>query len=158
MPKPMHYPLFAVPETGIYFKKLQERSILYLLVSQEPIKGGLLFTLFTHLMQVALESAHSLYNIEPVSTNKQAILLKHLTCCYHLLERWRHHFGVVLIGIRFDLLDIASCLCLYHCNNLHISTIDFIKALSNSNFSLLCNKTNPFLPFNNHIFSLYKLV
>src|SRR5258706_6447863 len=125
-PNAIHYQIFAVSERSIYFKILQEKNVLNLLVSQEPIKRRLLFAFSTQLLQAALESAHNLYSIERISTNQQTVLLKHPTCSEHLFKRWRHHFGVVLIGIRINLLNIASSLRLYHQYYLHISIIGIL--------------------------------
>lgn len=53
----------------------QEKSVLYLLGNKEHIESSLLFIFSTHLPQAASESAHSLYDIERIGTNKQTILL-----------------------------------------------------------------------------------
>src|SRR5258706_7674998 len=105
-PKAIHYHIYSASDMGIHFKK---RS-LYLRLIKEHIKGSLFFTVSAHLLQVASELARSIYEIErTLCTNKKAILLKLPTCFYHPLDRRRHHFRFVIIGIRTELFnDVTS--------------------------------------------------
>src|SRR5260221_30535 len=129
----MHYEIYAISDTGMYFKK--RASYIYL-------------------------------EIKHICTNQQTILLKHPTCFYHLLERWRHHLRIVIIRIGVDLFTSCQAhLCLYHHYDLKISTINDIKALPDLSLLLwvqhlikceqLANNAPPCFQLSNQIEELF---
>ena len=94
----------------------QEGPIVHQLEIKGHIKSGLLCAFSAHPLETAL------------CTYDQTVLLRYPTRLYHLLERWRHLFGIVIIRIGVNLFNVASCQAHY---DLKISTFKRTKALPN---------------------------
>ena len=111
-------------------------NVLNHLQIKEGIESCLFCPLCGHPLEMALVSAQRLYKLErSLCTYNHAILLNNLTQSYHLIERWRRHFGILITGVTLlTLLNLASCqahLPLYHPYDLSISTFKFVGALPN---------------------------